>query len=435
MALAILVGICPRAGKGADRTTGGAKANVGVLLRDHEALVSWVRNQNGEVAASFARAAQAEAETSSSRLVPNPVFDASVNDVVVGPSNPSGLGWGDTVIYTVGVTQTIELGKRGPRSRAADLRWMSTRFAASGALLSKVAQARRALGHVVYLTAKQEILGQQLASAKAATELERVRFEQGAISGNDFERLVLDTTSLEMELSRSRAELEGALAQCGATLFAVCDLPGATLADVDHAAPLPSPLPRLEDLLEGRSDVQALALERDAARQEALLASRRALPDPAIRIGYTRDNLLISGDQGNTLSFGVVLPLPIFDRGQHDSEKARARAVELEWTREAAIRAAAADFEELASRRAFLEKGLEVLEKDAIPRSENILLTTNKAFDQGQVSLTDLLLARRTHIGLLLGMLDLKFDFFSVRSDLRRVLGLDSASSTPRGAP
>jgi cobalt-zinc-cadmium efflux system outer membrane protein len=87
-----------------------------------------------------------------------------------------------------------------------------------------------------------------------------------------------------------------------------------------------------------------------------------------------------------------------------------------------------ADAEELASRRAFLERGVETLENDAIPRSEAILSTTNKAFDQGQVSLTDLLLARRTHIGLLLGLLDLKFDFFSVRNDLWRVLGLDLAA-------
>jgi hypothetical protein len=41
------------------------------------------------------------------------------------------------------------------------------------------------------------------------------------------------------------------------------------------------------------------------------------------------------------------------------------------------------------------------------------------------VSLTDLLMARRTHVGFLLGVLDLKFDFFSVRSDLWRALGLD----------
>jgi cobalt-zinc-cadmium efflux system outer membrane protein len=407
------------------------KVNVGALLRDHSALVAWVRVHDSEVAASVARVRQADAETSASRLLPNPIVDASLSDVVVGPSNPSGLGFGDTAIYTVGVTETIELGKRGPRSRAADLRRMSTLLGSSSTLSAKVADARRSLGRIVYLTAKQGILQVQVDSAKAATELERVRFNQGAISGNDFDRLVLDTTSLEMDLWRNGAEVEGALADCRAALFAACEVPGATLADLEQAAPLPSPLPAQRGALERRSDVQALALEGDAARADAVLASRRALPDPAIRIGYTHDNLLISGDQGNTLSFGIALPLPLFDRGQHDSQKALARALELEWTRETTLRSAAADVGELLNRRAFLERGLETLEKDAVPRSESILMTTNKAFDQGQVSLTDLLIARRTHVGLLLGVLDLKFDFFSVRGEIRRVLGLDLAEGAP----
>jgi cobalt-zinc-cadmium efflux system outer membrane protein len=305
---------------------------------------------------------------------------------------------------------------------------MSAGSASAGTLSSKVVEARRALGRVVYLTAKQAILQVQLESAKAATELERVRFQQGAISGNDFERLVLDTTSLEVDLWRNQSEVEGALASCRAALVADCDFSGATLGDLEQAAPLTAVASRSEDSLERRADIKALALDRDAALQDALLAERRAVPDPAIRVGYTRDNLLVSGDQANTLSFGIALPLPFFDHGQHDSRKATARALELDRTRDATLRSAVADAQELASRRSFLEKGLETLEKEAIPRSETILSTTNKAFDQGQVSLTDLLLARRTHVGLLLGLLDLKFDFFSVRNDLWRVLGLDLAA-------
>ncbi len=42
--------------------------------------------------------------------------------------------------------------------------------------------------------------------------------------------------------------------------------------------------------------------------------------------------------------------------------------------------------------------------------------------------MTDLLLARRAHLGLILNQIDLRFDYFSVRNDLRRVLGLDASS-------
>jgi cobalt-zinc-cadmium efflux system outer membrane protein len=424
-----LLGLAPRLAFCADAPPVAGKANVGALLRSHGELVAWVRGHDSEVAASVARVRQAQADASASRLLPNPIVDASLGDLVVGPSNPSGLGFSDTAIYSVGISETIELAKRGPRGRAADLRARSASLASSTTLSTKVAEARRALGRVVYLTAKQGILREQSEAAKAVAALERVRLDQGAISGNDFDRLLLDTTSLEVELWRNQSELDGALANCRAALFAPCEVPGATLADLEQAAVLPSPLPGLPSALEQRADVKALGLERDAAREDAVLAARRALPDPALRIGYTHDNLIVSGDQENTLSFGLTFPLPIFDRGQHDSTRALARALELEHTQQAALVSASADVEELASRRAFLQRGLETLEKEAIPRSENILLTTSKAFDQGQVSLTDLLIARRTHIGLLLGVLDLKFDFFSVRSELRRVLGLDLADA------
>jgi cobalt-zinc-cadmium efflux system outer membrane protein len=408
------------------------KVDVGTLLRDHGALVTWVRSHDGEVAASIARIRQAEADVSTSRLLPNPILDATLSDIVLGNSNPTGLGFSDTAVYSVGISETIELAKRGPRGRAADLRARSAMFSSSNTLATRVAEARRALGRVVYLNAKQAILQAQLEAAKSVTSLERVRLDQGAISGNDFDRLVLDNTSLEVDLWRNQADVDGAMANCRAALYAACEMPGATLADLEQAASIPPALPGAAAALEQRADLKALALESDAARQDAILAARRAVPDPAIRVGYTRDNLLISGDQGNTLSVGLTLPLPIFDHGQHDSTRALARALELEHTKEATLLSASADVEELASRRAILEKGLAALEKEAVPRSESILATTNKAFDQGQVSLTDLLIARRTHISLLLGVLDLKFDFFSVRSELRRVLGLDV---TDAGSP
>lgn len=432
LALAALICVSPQAAWSEAPGT-PPKVKVGALLRDNTALISWVRARSNDFAASVARARQAEADASASRLLPNPVIDASLSDLVIGQSNPPGLGFGETAVYTAGISETIELGKRGPRSRAADFRWQSARLAASSTLLERVAVARLALGKVVYLTARQAILEEQLASARAATQLERVRLEQGAISGNDYDRLLLDTTTLEVDLARSGSDFEGALASCRGALLAACDAPGATLVDLEQAAHLPESLGISRDVLERRADVKALKLERDAAREDAVLAGRRAIPDPAVRVGYTHDNLIISGDQENTLSLGLVFPLPLFDHGQHDSSKALAHADELEQTRAATLNSAAADLEQLMSRRDFLDRNLATLEKEAVPRSQNVLTTTSKAFDQGQVSLTDLLMARRTHITLLLTVLDLQFDFFTVRSELRRVLGLDAAD-TSQGA-
>ena len=51
-----------------------------------------------------------------------------------------------------------------------------------------------------------------------------------------------------------------------------------------------------------------------------------------------------------------------------------------------------------------------------------MLQSTQTAFDHGGVSLTDLLLARRTHIALQLTLLDERFELFGIRNELSRVL-------------
>jgi cobalt-zinc-cadmium efflux system outer membrane protein len=403
-------------------------ADVRALLRDNAALVTWVRAKSPEVAASSARVMQAQADVGTSRLVPNPIVDFSVGDIVLGPTNPRGLTYGETSIYSVGLTETIELGKRGPRRDAAELRLASAKRSAASTLEERVAVTRRALARLVYLKAKQDVLSQELASVEKVTELEKVRLDQGAISGNDFDRLTLDKTSLEIDIARTAADFAGALANCREVLRVPCDVGASTADDLDAAAGVPPGLAGT-DMLEHRADIEALRLERDAAEKDATLASRRAIPDPAVRLGFIHDNLVISGDQENTVSLGVVVPLPIFDRGQYDASKARARAMELEHTRDAALNSASADLEDLRGRTALLARALGSLSKDALPKSQSIVGTTAKAFDRGQVSMTELLLARRTHITLLLNVLDLKFDFFGARNELRRVLGLDTAQA------
>jgi cobalt-zinc-cadmium efflux system outer membrane protein len=116
------------------------------------------------------------------------------------------------------------------------------------------------------------------------------------------------------------------------------------------------------------------------------------------------------------------LPLPVFDRGQHDSTKALNRAIELRDSRTALLLQARADVAALLSRKAALEKVQASLERESLPRSSSVLTSSQIAFDHGGVSLTDLLLARRTHIALQLTLLDERFELFGIRNELERVL-------------
>lgn len=402
------------------------RAPVADLLADPGALIAWLLAHNQEVAAAQARVDQAAADVGRSALYPNPTLDFTLSNLGVGTTTPPGLGFNQMAIYTTQVSETIELGKRGPRIEAAQRRLDSQREAFLDDLAAHAAAARAALGRVVHLWNRLMVLEEVLRGAHEVLDLERERLNHGDISGMDFNRLWVDTMSLESEVSQGRAEYEAALADCRALLFAPCSVEGVDSALLDQAAQMP-PTPDLDGILQMRPDVRALRLAAESLAQEAILAKRRAIPDPTFGLGYTHDRFTISGDIANSLMVSVSLPLPVFDRGQHDAALARARQAELQSTLAATLERAKADVDGLAKRLETLAKTLADLQGSAIPKSAEVLEGTMEAFGRGQVSMTDLLLARRTHTSLLLKAMDLRFELFLVRNDLRRVLGLDAA--------
>lgn len=409
----------------ADKPQAAKVVSVGALLRDDGALKSWIEQHNADVLAADARIAEARADHDAARIpLQNPTFDATLGGIVLGASNPRGLGFGDTGNISFGLTQTFELGKYGPRVEAAKLRVDASRRLHEQTIVDRVADGRAALARVAHLKARLAAIEDNLTGARRVTDLEKSRFENGALSGNDYDRLVLDAIALEADVARARAELTAAIAACNAALYGTCDPTSVTPADIDASAPLPPSPPA--GAVEKRPDVIAARLEASAAEQDAILARRRVIPDPSVRIGYTRDQLVVAGSQPNLLSIGISIPLPIFDQGRYDAARALARASEQRFVARAVVVGAEANLSGLLAKESALATAAKTFDTAALPRSSGVLDATSLAFSRGQVSMTDLLLARRTHLALVLSRMDVRFDLFSVRNDIRRALGLDA---------
>ena len=62
----------------------------------------------------------AESAAEQTRLLPNPNLEAAWSTIPVGPRNPPDQPFGKVPSYSVGVSQFVELGKRGPRRRLAE---------------------------------------------------------------------------------------------------------------------------------------------------------------------------------------------------------------------------------------------------------------------------------------------------------------------------
>jgi outer membrane protein, heavy metal efflux system len=410
--------------------TPSAMPGVDSLLKDPAALRAWMEQRNPDLLAAGARVRQADADVAQQRLYPNPDLGAVLGGVPVGETNPPGLASGETHVLTTTLSETVEIGKRGPRISSARYRLDAERESYRDLLARKTAEARYALARVVYLNSRHAALEESLSAAKENVELQRARFTNGDLSGNDFDRLKVDTAILESEVAGTLQDFEEAAASCGALLAASCDALGGSLGILGDAAPVPD-APDVEAALESRPDLKAMGFDRDAARQDALLSRRRRIPDPNFSVAYVHDNLVIAGDQPRTLEFGVTFPLPLFDRGQHDAEKAEQRAVEIDRGALAERERGKAELKSLLRRKESLEMILRSLNAEAVPTSKGVLDSTLTAVNRGGMSMTDLLLARRTHTDLELKVMDLEFDLFSVRNDLRRALGLDLAAERP----
>lgn len=401
-------------------------APIATLLADPDSLVAWLKRMNPDVRAAGARVQQADAQVGASRLWQNPTLDLGVGNLAVGRLNPqTGAHRADTVNYSIGLSQTIELGKRGPRVEAAKLRRDASGEEYRSTLLGLIGDARAAMTRVAYLGARQHILEDGLVSARSMADLTKIRLDRGDVSGVDQARLMLDAERVERDVADNRSDLEDALADCEALLFAPCQADAASLDTAERSAGGQLAANDVNAAVASRPDLRALRLEQQASVADASMHRRSAIPDPTLGVTYTRDYYEAAGAQPYALGVSASIPLPFFDHGQYQALEADHRAEELSAQLQSSERHAASDARSLLIRRRVLQSKLENIQKSALPRSKEVVDSTTIAYQHGQISMTDLLIARREHAALLLEEADTRFALFSVENDLRRTLGID----------
>lgn len=394
------------------------------LLQDDRALAGWVVDHSTDVAAARFDLNAARAAQRGSALYQNPVVDLSVSNLALG-STP-GIRRDKTLLWGVGLAETFELGKRAPRMAAAELRTSAARKRLAATLAERVTQTRWVLGQLVYARARAEELEASVLQARAAAEVAKGRLDHQALSGVDYDRLLIDLAGIETETAHAHADARAAEAQCESMLFARCDLTNVERSALEPAAKVPKRWN--PERLDERADVKALRLESSAAKRDAELAAARAIPDLTFRLGYAHEAFnQPPGNLDNSLSLSLSAPLPLFDRGQHAESEALALAGQTEQRARGTVVRARGDVTALFTRKDALEGALHRLETDALPRANAVLEAREHGLREGQLDITDLLLARREAIALRLRTLDLHFELFNVRNELRQALGLDES--------
>ena len=213
-----------------------------------------------------------------------------------------------------------------------------------------------------------------------------------------------DQGAAEAEGSAARTELE--------TLLGVP-------VEVGEGLVLREP-PDLAALLAGldrRPDLRALAAALREAEADVRLGQALARPGLGVRGGVGRE------EGAELVTAGVVVSLPLHDRGQETLAVGEARAAALRLALEAARRAAEA---EVRGRHAALLRHLDAareLERTALPALEDNESLALKSFEAGEIGLGELLLLRREILETRLTHLERLLDASLTRVELEAAAG------------
>src|SRR4051812_35633919 len=118
--------------------------------QDLGALTQLVRKHAPALQSDLLATDVARADARQAHLLLNPVLDATWGTIPIGETNPANLSTPLTNVpsYSVGVSYTFLLGKRGPRQARAEAIATGLAHSADASALGQAASLARILGHV-----------------------------------------------------------------------------------------------------------------------------------------------------------------------------------------------------------------------------------------------------------------------------------------------
>ncbi|HYG64011.1 MAG TPA: TolC family protein [Thermoanaerobaculia bacterium] len=321
----------------------------------------------------------------------------------------------DHLDFEAALSQDLYTG----RTREARLAGTRAAFERAEAELE---DARRLLLREVWTTfARAAVAGDRVTlvarSRQAADELlaasER-RYEAGEATALELNRARTAAATARAEQSGAEAERDAALAELKA-LLGLAAGEAVTVRKMELRPPL-----ELDVLLAGldrRPDLRALAAELREAEAEVLLGRSLARPGLGVRGGLARE------EGAEIITAGVVVTLPVHNRGQETVAVGEARAAALRQALETARAAAAAEVRGQHSALSRRLAAVRELEQTALPALDDNESLALKSFDAGEIDLGELLLIRREILETRLAHLERLLEAALTRFELEAAAG------------
>lgn len=259
------------------------------------------------------------------------------------------------------------------------------------------------------------LLARSRESADALLAATERRYEAGEAAALELNRTRVAAASARAGHRAAEADGNAVLAE----LKALLGLPPVESVEIRGSLEAGQSL-ELEALLAGidqRPGLRALAAELQEAEAEVLLGQALARPGWGVRGGIARD------EGAEVVSAGVVVSLPVHNRGQETIAIGQARAAALRQVLETARRAAGAEVRGLSSALSRRLAAVKDLEDTALPALEDNESLALKSFEAGEIDLGELLLIRREILETRLAYLERLLEASLTRFELEAAAG------------
>ena len=340
--------------------------------------------------------------------------------VGIGSISPKlGIGSGPyfdkTIDNSVRYEQLIERGnKRELRKKTAQ-----SQIAAAGEDVMDMErqQSIALLRAMVDLAAAGErinLLSQVAAIYDEALKASSIRTEKGDLPPIDMQRQKIDANRAQIELRQARNDEKAA--QIALAKLLAWETQTSSLK-VDTSIMDIAPLDAANFDLSNRADIKAAKLRVESATTQLDLA--QALRKSDITAGVQYDHWPTSNSNtngtGDTISFTIGLPLTV--NHSYEGEIARANS-DYQAAKEALNHTEAnarSEWDRINADVASAEANLDILQKEQLPRAEEVASTVELGYKKGALNLLDLLDARRM-------LRQTKLDTLNARANLARAI-------------
>lgn len=330
-----------------------------------------------------------EARAVQAGLLPNPVLEAEVEEFG-GPGARKEFSAAET---TIRLSQLIELGgKRGARKRIAGAETILAEYGYESERLTVLTDATLGFIGVVAAQARVELTADLFDLSRETFDTVAERVRAGKVSPVEETKASIEVADGRIALAKARSELVVARKLLAASWGAREPRFAEAAGSLDDVRDIP-PYEAMRKLLEQNPEVARWAAEMERRFADLALERAERMFDMTLSAGVKR----FEERDDYTLSIGLSLPLPLFDRNQGGVREALYR---LEQTRhraaESGIRTSTALvewYEALAGAR----MEAVALKDEIIPAARLAFEAARQGYRQGKFGYLEVLDAERTY--------------------------------------